>query len=68
MISTDVEYAVAAQEIQIQLVIHVVEIRALGPRIDFVEADHPLRCNQRAVHVPLMQLIIFTQPRSYNFL
>ena len=68
MIPPDVENAVAAQKIQIRLIIHVVEIRALGPSIDPVEADHSLGRHQCPVHVPLVELIIFTQPRGNNLL
>src|SRR5215471_4252048 len=68
MITAYVEYAVATQKIQVRLVIHVVEIRALRSRIDLVEPDHPLGRHQRRVHVPFVQLVIFTQPRGNNFL
>ena len=54
VISTDVENAVATQEIEIRLVIHIVEIRALGTRIDFVEADDALRCYQSAIDIPFV--------------
>src|ERR1700682_6228990 len=42
MIATDVENAVAAQKIEIRLVIHVVEVSALGARIDLVEPNNAL--------------------------
>src|SRR5215208_4851067 len=64
MISTDVENAIAAQKIQIPLVIHVIEIRALGTRIDFVETDDALRCHERAIYMPLVQLVIFAKTRG----
>src|SRR4030095_10456983 len=68
MISTNVENAVAAQKIEIRLVIHVVEIGALGPRIDFVETYDALRCHQRAVYVSLVQFVVFPKTRSDNLL
>src|SRR5262249_8932797 len=68
VISTDVENAVAAQKIQIRLVIHIVEIRALGSRIDFVETDDALRCHERAVYVPLVELVVFAKTRGDNLL
>src|SRR5262245_19889258 len=68
VISTDVENTVAAQKIQIRLVIHIVEIRALGPRIDFIETDNALRCHERAVYVPLVQFVIFAKTRGDNLL
>src|SRR5207237_3635814 len=66
MISPDIENAVAAQKIEIRLVIHVVEIGALSARVDFVETDHALRRHERAIDVPLVQLIIFAESRSDN--
>src|SRR5215471_5916509 len=68
MIPTDVENAVAAQKIEIRLVIHVVEVRALGPRIDFVETDDALRCHERAVYVPLVEFVVFAKTRGDNLL
>src|SRR5215472_2512795 len=68
VISTDVENTVAAQKIQIRLVIHVIEIRALGSRIDFVETDDALRCHERAVYVPLVELVVFAKTRGDNLL
>ena len=68
MIATDVENAVAAQKIEIWLVIHVVEIRALGTRIDFVETDDALRCHEGAVYVPLVQFVVFAKTRGDNLL
>src|SRR6476661_4003837 len=68
VISTDVENAVAAQKIQIRLIIHIVEIGALSPRIDFVETDDALRRHERAVYVPLVQFVVFAKTRGDNLL
>src|SRR5882724_12465649 len=68
VVSTDVEDAVAAQKIQIRLVIHVVEICAFGARIDFVETDDALRGHQRAVYMPVVQFVIFAKTRGDNLL
>src|SRR5213075_550956 len=68
MVPPNIENAVAAQEIEIGGVIHVIQVRALRPRIDLVEADHALRCHQCAVNVSLVQLIILTQPRRDELL
>src|SRR5215831_17180680 len=66
MISTDVENTVAAQKIQIRLVIHVIEIGAFGSRVDFVETDDALRCHERTVYVPLVQFVVFAKTRGDN--
>src|SRR5437867_10858956 len=68
MVPPNIENAVAAQEIEIGGVIHVIQVRALRPRIDFIEADHALRRHQYAVNVSLVQLIILAQPRRDDFL
>ena len=68
MVASNIENAIAAQETEIGLIIHVVEVRALRPRIDLVEPDHALRRNQCAVHVPLVQFVILAQTRCYDFL
>src|SRR5207245_894754 len=63
MVPANVENAVATQEIEIWLVIHIVEISAFSPGIDLVETDDALGRNQGAVQVPLVQFVIFAQPR-----
>src|SRR6186713_1876861 len=63
MIATDVVNAVAAEEVEVLSVIHVVEIRPLGPGIDPVEPDDALRRHQRAIEMALVQLVILAQPR-----
>ncbi len=63
MVPPDVENAVAAEEIEIRLVIHVVEISAFRAGIDFVEPDDALGRNQGAVQMPLVQFVIFAESR-----
>ena len=58
MVAADIENAVSAQKIEIRLIIHVVEIRALGAGIDLVETVDALGLNLRPVQVFLMQLVI----------
>jgi hypothetical protein len=54
VIPPNIENTVTAQKIQIRLVIHIVEIRALSSSIDLVETDHALCGHKRAVQMPLM--------------
>ena len=68
MVPANIENAVATEKIEIRLVVHVVEIRALGPGIDFIESDDALRRHERAIDVPLVQLVILAQPRGHDFL
>src|SRR5205814_3454554 len=64
MVPADIENAVAAQKIEIRLIIHVVEICALSPGINLVETDHALRLNQGAIQVLLVQVVILAQTRG----
>src|SRR5882672_4518262 len=68
MIPPDIEHAVAAQKIQVRLIIHVIQVRAFRSRIDLVESDHSLRLHQRRIYMALVKLIIFTQSGCNNFL
>ncbi len=68
MVATDVENRVAAQEIEVIPIIHVVEISPLRPGINAIEPDHALRRHQCAIQVPLMQIIIFAQTRGDDLL
>src|SRR3954471_9634362 len=68
VIASDVENAVAAQKIEVRLVIHVVEIRALRSPIHLVEPDDALGCYERAIYVPIVQFIIFAKTRGNNLL
>src|SRR5262249_25147560 len=68
MISTDVKNTVAAQKIQIRLIIHVVQIRALSAPVDFVETNDALCCHECAVYVPLVQFVVLAKTRGDNLL
>ena len=67
MVAADIENAVAAQEIEVGVLIHVVEISALRPGIDLVETDDALGRDQRAIEVPLVQLVVFAEPGCDDF-
>src|SRR5215475_13566821 len=66
VVAPKIENTITPQKIEIRLVIHVVEIRPLSTRINFVEADDALRCHQRAVYMPLVQFVVFAQTRGDN--
>src|SRR4051794_40906386 len=67
MVAADVENAVAAQEIEVGGIIHVIEIGALRPGIDLVETNHPLRRNQGPIQVALVELVVLPQPGGDSF-
>ena len=68
MVSSNVEDAVAAEKIEIGVVIHVVEISAFRSSVDFVEADDALRRDQGAVEMPLVEFVVLAQPGGYDLL
>src|SRR5260370_14964446 len=68
MVASNIENAIAAQEIEIRLIIHVVEVSSLRPHIELVEPDHALLRNHGAVQVPLAQFVILAQTRCSDFL
>ena len=66
MIPADVVNTVAAQEIEILRVIHVVEISAFRSGIDLVETDHALRRDQGAIEVALVQVVVLAQASGHD--
>src|SRR4029450_8051481 len=68
MVAANVENGIAAEEIQVGVIIHVVEISAFSPCVDFVETNDALGCDQRAIDVTMMQLVVLTEPGCNDFL
>ncbi len=62
VVATDVEDAVAAEEVEVVLAVQVVEVGALGPGVDLVEADGALDLHEGPVHVLVVQVVVFAQP------
>ena len=58
MVPPDVKNAVAAQEVEIWRVIHIIQIGAFGPGIDFVETDYALGRDQGPVQMAFVQLVV----------
>src|SRR5206468_11764148 len=68
MVAADVENGIAAEEIEVGVIIHVVEVSAFSPGIDLVETNDALGRDQGAIEVTMMQLVIFTEPCCDDFL
>ena len=64
MVAADVEDAVAAEEVEVVLAVEVVEVGALGPGVDLVEADGALDLHKGPVHVLVMQIVVLAQARE----
>src|SRR2546421_7448983 len=67
MVPANVENRITAQEIQVGVVIHIVEIGAFSPGVDLVETNDTLGRDQGAVDMSMMQLVIFAEPRGNDF-
>src|SRR4051812_7188623 len=61
MIAADVENAVAAQEIEVIPIIHVIQISAFRPRIDAIKTDDALGRYERAIKMPLVQVVVLAK-------
>src|SRR5438477_9913551 len=68
MVATNVENGVAAEEIQVGVIIHIIEISAFSPSIDLVETNDALGCDQGTIDVTMMQLVVLAEPRCNDFL
>src|SRR5438270_8099148 len=68
MVAANVENGIAAEEIQVGVIIHVVEIGAFSPRVDFVETNDALGRDQGAIDVTMMQLVVLAEPCCDDFL
>ena len=62
VVAADVEDAVAAEEVEVVLAVEVVEVGALGPGVDLVEADGALDLHKGSVHVLVVQVVVLAQP------
>jgi hypothetical protein len=67
MVAANVENRITAEEIQVGVVIHVVQVSAFSPGIDLVETNHALGRDQGAIDMSMMQLVIFAEPRCNDF-
>src|SRR5438477_6256417 len=67
MVAANVENGIAAEEIEVGVIIHVVEISAFSPGIDLVETNDALGRDQGAIDMSMMQLVIFAEPRCNDF-
>jgi len=61
MVATDVENAVAAEEVEVVLAVKIVEVSAFCAGIDFIEADRALNFYERAIDVLIVKLVVLAQ-------
>ena len=66
MVATDVEDAVAAEEVEVVLAVEVVEVGAFTAGVDLVKAYGALDLHERAVHVLVVQIVVLAQPGEYR--
>jgi hypothetical protein len=61
MVATDVENAVAAEEVEVVLAVKIVEVSAFCAGIDFIESDRALNFYERAIDVLIVKLVVLAQ-------
>ena len=61
VIATNVEDAVAAEEVEVVLAVEIVEVGAFSAGIDFIKADGALNLYESTVDVLIVKLVILPQ-------
>jgi hypothetical protein len=61
MVATDVEDAVAAEEVEVVLAVKIVEVRAFCAGIDFIETDGALNLYESTIDVLIVKLVVLAQ-------
>jgi len=61
MVATDVEDAVAAEEVEVVLAVEIVEVSAFCAGIDFIEADRALNLYESTIDVLVVEVVVLAQ-------
>ena len=61
MVATDVEDAVAAEEVEVVLAVKIVEVSAFCAGIDLIESDRTLNFYERAIDVLVVEVVVLAQ-------
>ena len=61
VITTNVEDAVAAEEVEVVLAVEIVEVGAFSAGIDFIKADGALNLYESTIDVLIVKLVVFPQ-------
>jgi len=61
MVATDVEDAVAAEEVEVVLAVEIVEVSAICAGIDLIKADGALNLYESTIDVLIVQLVVLAQ-------
>lgn len=62
MIATNVEDAVAAEEVEVVLAVEIVEVCTFCAGINFIEADRALNFDERTIHVLIVKVVVLPEP------
>jgi len=60
MVATDVEDAVAAEEVEVVLAVEIVEVSAFCAGIDFIEADRTLNLYESTIDVLVVEVVVLS--------
>ena len=58
MIATNIEDAVAAEEVEVVLAVEIVKVGTLCTGIDFIKANRPLNFDERTIDVLVVQVVV----------
>jgi len=61
MIASDVENAVAAEEVEVVLAVEIVEVGTFCAGIDFIEADRALNFDEGTIDVLVVQVVVLPE-------
>ena len=61
MIATNVENAVAAEEVEVVLAVEIVEVGTFCAGIDFIKADRSLNFDERTIDVLIVEVVVLPE-------
>ena len=62
MIATNVEDAVAAEEVEVVLAVEIVEVGTFCAGINFIEADRALNFHEGTIDVFVVEVVVLPEP------
>jgi hypothetical protein len=58
MIATNIENAVAAEEVEVVFAVEIIEISTFRTGIDFIEPDRALNFDERTIDVLIVEIVV----------
>jgi hypothetical protein len=61
MISTNVENAIATEEVEVVLAVEIVQVGTFCAGIDFIEANRSLDFDEGTIHVLVVEIVVLAK-------